>query len=337
MHKLARIVSDASNFFFAPAFHSIATSFTAAAVTTIIARFPNQWNKTKIITFTQIFGSRIVAEEFIVSLPRFDIRWQETGIPEAKQTTRFLLQPTGVEDDLRGDVPGIVSTNDITGASYVLDAFGPYTAGKPNLKADGGMYIRNTRSPVIAFGLQTNPHCDQFLNLLNEHRIRSVYTAPNRLTENNRFFKNAAKISEIQDVSIQAEPQSSQTWKRKFKVHIKPSRPGADSLTCVGDGVDYHYGFIIIYRPENDPDNRHVYIAGVGHGGTSGSAYLLSQKWEELAEFFPKNEDQGAVGIFVICLTRLEGQSGQPQDSYRAVDHDTEIANVFRLESKSGN
>jgi hypothetical protein len=100
------------------------------------------------------------------------------------------------------------------------------------------------------------------------------------------LFSNDANCLAEYDVS-----QRIFVWKKDRKPLYSPSS-------------NFDYGIIQKIHPRQFPDRTWITCAGIGEWGTSGSAWLLSKRWKNLAL-----QVRGQDGF--VCVIRVEPKKDQ--------------------------
>lgn len=271
-----------------------------------------------------VFGSAIMDDDYGISVPEFRTSDEAEAVLNAAGLTnsRKRFSPANVSAQYKaGDIRRIIASSDLEGASYMIDTIGRYSNRSPKLKP--GVKMFGDQKCVFAFGLQTNPHTPEFLQALNRHSGQKVI--PNKTAKFNEteVILNALLAMEsFESVEMEAV-------KDGFSADIIFRNTNLGDIRVSQDHDDeWNVGLVIVLRnTDTGREGRQVLCAGVGHGGTAGSAYWLSKRWDKLTSLM-----QGRRVDAVLALTATRMQQFDPNGSNS--EHKAPMVTQTRLLSR---
>lgn len=303
-----------------PSWGAVFTAFSILIATLgAPVRFLRYWDLRK------VFGNALLEEDYGISVPEFHTSAEaETVLNEAGLTnSRKRFSPANVSAQYRaGDIRRIIASSDLEGASYMIDEIGRYSKRSPKLKP--GVRMFGDHRSVFAFGLQTNPHTPEFLQALNRHSAQKI-----KINKKARFDSEEITINKLLKMEyfggVEMEPV-----KDGYSADIvfKDTNLGDIRVSQDHDDV-WNVGLIVILKHhDTGRDGRQVLCAGVGHGGTAGSAYWLSKHWRDLTSSM-----QGGRVQAVLALTATRMQQFDPNGSNS--EHKAPMVTQTRLLSRA--
>lgn len=272
----------------------------------------------------KVFGSAVMEEDYGISVPEFRTSDEAEAVLNAAGLTnsRKRFSPANVSAQYKaGDIRRIIASSDLEGASYMIDTIGRFSNRSPKLKP--GVKMFGDHRSVFAFGLQTNPHTPEFLQALNRHSSQHVRPNTRAAFDSQETSINALLKMEYFG-SVEMEPV-----KDGYSADIIFKNTNLGDIRVSQDHDDaWNVGLIVILKHhDSGRDGRQVLCAGVGHGGTAGSAYWLSKRWQKLTSFV-----QGRRVNAVLALTATRMQQFDPNGSNS--EHKAPLVTQTRLLSR---
>ncbi|MEO1242315.1 MAG: hypothetical protein AAFX54_10420 [Pseudomonadota bacterium] len=288
------------------------------------ARFGVGYQRYGKVDFEKVFGKKISTSEYAISVPEFTLSADANDAlnDAGMNNSRRRFSPIGVDSNYKaGDINKIIASSDIIGAAYVADSLGRYTDEGPKFRFGTNHFLE----PVgfLAFGLQTNLHAPQFIDLVSGAKKKKIIFRYRQLTERHpNVAHKIVAMKKFEDLTL-APVHDGRSADLIFSADGDTIRVSQDHQH------DWNIGLVIIARGQtrNELDLRWITCAGVGHGGTSGSSYFLAHHWQRFAKDFTKSCD----AIVSITLTEMiaEGDGADYQDQKKANDSGTiELARI---------
>lgn len=276
--------------------------------------------------FKRVFGHQIRTQRYIVSIPEFKISDEANTALNAAglYTTRKRFTPQNVPDRYKaGDIRRIIASSDLEGASFLLDEIGKYTISGPVIKAGDELF--NAGDSFLAFGLQTNPNTQFLISSLNQFRKAQVELSNLPIRNPETSVRALAALTDFKSISMREVDEGESA---NLLVTTKSTDPIDISQQ---DSKRWNIGVVVIrcVGQNSGVDGRQILCAGVGHGGTSGSAYWLSQHWDKLHDKIGK---KGVKAVMVFTATPMEADEGEGEhpEHLRAVVTETiELSRVI--------
>ncbi|WP_375549713.1 hypothetical protein ABWI01_04870 [Oceanicaulis alexandrii] len=254
--------------------------------------------------FRHVFGAHIKEKRYDVSLPEFKISHDAEIVLEAAdlENARKRFTPQGVPDQYKaGDIRRIIASSDLEGASYLIDEIGKYTDSGPTLRT--GQDLFDNGGSFLAFGLQTNPNTPYMINSINQYSSISIKNTGVKVRNPEPAVEALSKIKDFRSIVM---VPSEGGYSADLRIETKTTD---EIVISQAESLAWNIGLVIIRRGAvgNDAECRQILCAGVGHGGTSGSAFWLAQHWESLATLL---KAKSASAVIVFTATPMHPDEG---------------------------